>query len=923
MTTTGVTTALLEQSTSPPHEMCRIVVVDDSSDNRSEVRRLLLAGSARRYAFTEAESGSAAIQAIRCATPPPDCVVLDFHLPDLDALQVLANLADQDGIPICAVVVRTGNADTELGRAALRAGAQDYVGDGWLSPLALTRAVENAMERWAMARDLRHRQADLRLSEQHFRALATASADVAFRMSADWSLMYPLDGRDLVASTDTALGNWAWLDRNVPPDEHHRVHEAISTAIARKALFAIEHRVLRPDGSIGWTLSRAVPILDENAVVVEWFGAASDITGRKSADEALARSEAFARSVVESSADCVSGLSLDGRLLWMNVNGRRQIEVRDFTALEGCDWGSYWDAGGVRAEAEAALALARDGGVGRFFGCLPTAAGSLRWWDVTVTAIHGLDGQIEQFLSVSRDVTEHRASEEAIRLSTQRLELALNCSSVVLFQQDLDLRYTWIYNPALGFSAAEVVGKKDADLFERAADAAVTEALKRDAIRTGIGQQHEILVHVQDGVQHYHLLVEPLWDTAGIISGVTCAAIDITDLKRAEQVLSEQDVRKDEFLATLSHELRNPLAPIRSGVAVLRMTCNAEQAETTLRMIDRQLGHLVNLVDDLLDISRVRSGKITLRSERVAVREVIDAAVESCRLLVDEKRHDLEVVLPDEPLSLMGDETRLVQVVANLLTNSAKYSEPGGHIKVTVERDSGQAVIRVIDSGMGIAAETLPTLWDMFTQVRDTLDKAQGGLGIGLSLVKRLVELHGGTVDAESPGVGGGSTFTVRLPLHAESPAAAPAGLAPESLVQAPPPIGRRILVVDDNRDAAESLAMLLELFGNETHIAYDGAEAVQAAAAFRPIVVLLDIGLPTMDGYETARKIREQPWGAAMVLIALTGWGSDEHRRKSKVAGFDGHLVKPVDRTALAKMLAELVPTDAASAGVGLGTNR
>ena len=865
--------------------LCRIAVARDSSDSRAHVQRLLTTRPARRYEFTEAATGTAAIDAIRSATEPFDCLVLNLRLPDMDALEVLAALADSTGIPICAVVVLIGNASPELGRAAVRAGAQDYVGDAWLSPLVLTRAVENATERWAMARDLQQRQTALRLSEQHYRALSTASADISYRMSADWSSMHPLDGRELVSSTDAPIDGWAWLDRNVPRDEHPRVKQAIAEAIAHKSLFELEHRVLRPDGSIGWTLSRAVPILDENDDVVEWFGAASDITKRKAADGALARSELFARSVVEASADCVKGLSLEGRLLWMNVNGQRQMEVCDFASLKGSEWASYWDAGGIRAEAEAALGAARDGGV-------------------------------EQFVSVSRDVTEQRASEEASRISAQRMALALKCSSVVLFQQDLELRYTWIYNSALGFRDSDVVGKRDADLFERAADAEVTEALKREAIRTGVGQRDEVLVHHQDAVQHYQLLVEPLFDAAGIITGVTCAAINISDFKRAEQLLSEQDVRKDEFLATLSHELRNSLAPIRSGVAVLRMNRNPEQAERTLGMIDRQLGHLVNIVDDLLDITRVRSGKITLRSERVAVRDVVDAAIEACRLLIDVQGHALSVELPDEPLILVGDQTRLVQVVANLLNNSAKYSEPGGHIKVVVTRDGGEAVIQVADTGMGIAAETLPTLWDMFTQVRDTLDKAQGGLGIGLSLVKRLVELHGGTVDAESPGIGHGSTFTVRLPLDSASAVAAPTVPAPNSDVVPSGPTHRRILVVDDNRDAADSLAILLELSGNETHTAYDGGEAVEAAASFRPSVVLLDIGLPTMDGYEAARKIRNQPWGVGMVLIALTGWGSDEHRRESKLAGFDAHLVKPADFAALTKLLDDLVPPEARPGG-------
>ncbi len=921
MTTTFVATTFQTPTSLPHEEVWRVVVVASSTDKREEVRRLLLKGSGRRYAFAEAETGTAAIRAIRKAARPPDCVVLDFHLPDMDALEMLATLTDADGMPICAVVVLTGDADTDIGRAALRAGAQDYIGDGWLSPLGLTRAMDNATERWGMARDLRLRQSALHLSEQHYQALATASSDIAYRMSADWSLMLPMDGRELVPSTDKPLGDWAWLDQNVPRDEHPRVRQVINEAIARKALFELEHRVLRPDGSMGWTLSRAVPIVDENDVVVQWFGAASDITERKAAAEALARSEAFARSVVESSADCVKGLSLDGHLLWMNANGQRQMEVCDFAALRGCDWGSFWDAGGIRVEAEAALASARAGGVGRFSGYSPTLVGTPRWWDVTVTAITGLDGKVEQFLSVSRDVTEQRVSQEAYRLANQRFELALKCSSVVLIQQDLDLRYTWIYNPALGFKVSDVVGKRDVELMERAEDAAVTEALKRDVMSSGVGQRQEVVVHLQGVDQHYDLLVEPLWDAAGLITGVTCAAIDITDRKRAEQVLAEQVVRKDEFLATLAHELRNPLAPIRSGVAILRVTRNQEQAEQTLGMIDRQLGHLVNLVDDLLDVSRVLSGKIALRTGWVVVRDVVDAAIETCRPLVDLRGHTLEVDVPAQPLAVAGDQTRLVQVVANLLTNAAKYSEPGGRIRVSVDRDGGAAVIRVADVGIGIAAEALPTLWDMFTQVRDTLDKAQGGLGIGLSLVKRLVEMHGGTVAAESPGVGRGSTFTVRLPLAAATATAVLVAPMSET-AGAPPPTRRRILVVDDNRDAAESLATLLQLSGNETHTAHDGVEAVEAAASFRPSIVLLDIGLPKMDGYEAARKIRQQPHGEGMVLVALTGWGQDEDRRKSRSAGFDGHVVKPVDLTALTKLLVELLPAADRAAGVGVVTD-
>ena len=911
MTTTRATDTLLHQSALSARDSWSIVVVGAVSDNRTEVQRLLLAGSERAYTFSFAETGTEAIRAICTAGPPPDCVVLDFHLPDMRAIELLAALTDANGVVRCAAVVLTGAAGLNVGREALRAGAHDYVGVEWLGPLSLTRAVENAIERWSMERDLQRGQGALQISEQHYEALSTASESVAYCMSADWSVMLPLNGRALVRSTLAPLEHWAWLRENLPADEHQRVREAVAAAIATKSLFELEHRVLRPDGSTGWTLSRAVPILDANGTVLEWFGAASDITARRAIAETLVRSEAFARSVVESSADCVKGLSLDGRLLWMNENGQRQMEVCDFPALQGSDWGSFWDAGGIRAEAEAAMAVARTGGVGRFSGYAPTVAGTPRWWDVAVTAIPGPDGHAEQILSVARDVTERRASEEAFRLSTLRMELAVKCSSVVLFQQDLELRYSWIYNPVLGFDDADVVGKKDTDLMERDADARVTEALKREVIRTGVTQRRDVVVHHEGNAQHFHLCVEPLRDAGGIISGVTCAAIDITGLKGVEQALADQDVRKDEFLATLSHELRNPLASIVNGVAVLRTTRDPEQADNTHNMIDRQLGQLVHLLDDLLDVSRMRSGKIVLRSERVVMREVVEAAVEACTPLVDVQGHALVVEVPHEPLMVIGDQTRLVQVVSNLLSNSAKYSETGGRITVAVERVGAEVVVKVADTGMGIAAASLPTLWDMFSQVRDTLHKAQGGLGIGLSLVKRLVELHGGTVHAESPGVGGGSTFTVRLPLAAASAVLAPTVPAHAFVVEAPPPTRRRILVVDDNRDAADSLAMLLDRAGNETRTAYDGAAAVDAAALFRPQVVLLDIGLPTIDGYEAARQIRDQPWGADMALVALTGWSQDEHRQKSKAAGFDAHLVKPANLTALSKLLADLVTAE------------
>ena len=897
-------------------EVWQIVIVDDSPDDRAEARRMLLKGSDHRYVFTEADTGAAGIRALgECATAQHCCVVLDYNLPDMAAPAFLAAISGSDGVPGWPVVVFTGDDSVATGRSALRAGAHDYVGKAWLTPQVLVRAVENAAERWAMARELRQQAAAVHASEQHFQALAQATSDIVYRMSADWSSMHPLDGGALIPSTDTPLEDWAWLDQNIPADEHTRVRQAIDVAIAQKALFSLEHRVLRPDGSIGWASSRAVPILDPHGNVFEWFGAASDITQRKADEQAMARSEAFARSVVDANADCMKGLTLEGRLLWMNDNGQRQMEVADFADLRGGDWCTFWDAGGLRAQAEAALATARAGGTGRFAGFCPTAAGTPRWWDVAVTAIPGHDGRVEQLLAVSRDVTAQRESEAATELLAERLELAVQSSAVTLFQQDLDLRYTWICNPALQFKGSEVIGKRDGDLMERAADAEATEALKHEVLRTGLGQRHEAVVHHQGVAHHYRLLIEPLRDAAGIITGVTCAAIDITDLKQAEQALVERDGQKDQFLATLAHELRNPLAPIKSGLELLaRVGHEAQTRERLVGMMDRQLDQLVRLIDDLMEVSRITSGKLELRRERVDLCDVARLAVEGCQQQIDRSGHRLTLLLPPGPVPVLGDAMRLVQAVSNLIRNACKYTDPGGHITLAVNGDGG-ARIDVQDDGLGIPAEMLESVFDMFAQVDRTLDRAQGGLGIGLALVRSLMRLHGGDVRAVSAGAGLGSCFTIELP---QLPQLAPAEARVLSTPDQADGVARalRVLVVDDNIDAAQALAMLLGLDAHEVHIAHAGDQALVAAEAYRPDVVFCDLGLPGLAGLEVANALRRQSHFDRTLLVAVSGWGSALDRSRSRDAGFNAHLTKPASREAIAAVLRGFAPACGSDGG-------
>jgi len=429
--------------------------------------------------------------------------------------------------------------------------------------------------------------------------------------------------------------------------------------------------------------------------------------------------------------------------------------------------------------------------------------------------------------------------------------------------------------------------------------------------RNRSGQGEARLQRADGALVPAYLTFNPLPKDCGADIGVLVT--DLTSQRHHEQLAAAHEAladaarRKDEFLATLAHELRNPLAPIQNAVQILRLAGGKPQAVLPATdMLERQVRQMVHLVDDLLDVGRINLGKIELRREPVALASIVDQAVEAVRPLARSLHHDLRVTLPPEPITVDGDLTRLAQVVGNLLSNACKFTDNGGLIRLSVEREDEKAVIRVRDNGIGIAADELARIFDMFAQVDSSLERVQSGLGIGLTLVKKLAEMHGGTVEVESAGVGQGSEFVVRLPALAETAERLRSELAASKSKFIP---SRRILVVDDNRDAADSLAALLKLEGHETQLAHDGVEAVAAAATFKPDLVLLDIGLPKLNGYEAARKIREQPSGKHMMLVAVTGWGQEEDRRRSHSAGFDLHMVKPVDYPALMRLLAAMPP--------------
>lgn len=429
----------------------------------------------------------------------------------------------------------------------------------------------------------------------------------------------------------------------------------------------------------------------------------------------------------------------------------------------------------------------------------------------------------------------------------------------------------------------------------------------QQAIATRTALRNEIEIVLADGnVLSVQNDVEPLFDAFGQVTGCVSVVVDLTSRKRAENALRAADRRKDEFLATLSHEMRSPLAPIRHAVEVLKRagtdTVLAEQARA---IMERQLLQLVRITDDLLDVSRITQDKLQLRRERIDLQTVIQGAVEATRPLIDAERHQLQVDLPAQPAWLDGDGTRLTQAFANLLSNAAKYTPPGGHITVSGDVTPSDVTVTVTDSGIGIPASTLPYIFDMFMQFEGSRDRAQGGLGLGLTLVKRLVELHGGHVAARSDGEGKGCTFIVQLPRAAD-------GVAP------PPRQDRvtvprrcRVLIAEDNADAAEMLRMMLTLMGQDVRVAGDGIQAVAAAEEFKPHIAFLDIGMPRMDGYEAARRIRAV-LGTGVALVALTGWGQEEDKDHARQAGFDYHFTKPADPDALEALIASCGATRA-----------
>ena len=706
------------------------------------------------------------------------------------------------------------------------------------------------------------------------------------------------------SSIDYAQLTGAMLDGDL---QHWQA--VVHAAIACASDFEIEIRVRWPDGSLHWTHMRGTCTSDGAGNVIALSGISLDLTTSKHHEETLRLTLAAGEVATwnwDIAADRVTADSNMARLFPVDASEAAPL-ARYMEIIHPDD----------RAQVHAHIRQALDERQ-PFEASYRVCASDGQYRSVIARGRveYGADGTPLQLPGVILDVTRQKQVEDALRSSEERYSSLIDlmdqafCVIEMLYDEQgrpVDFRYLE-GNPAfvkqsglenaIGKTIRSIVPDHDQhwfDLYEQVLQSGEPVRYENEAV--AMKRWFEVFAARLGGPGSRKLQV--------LFS-------DISERKRSEQQLrqladnlSEMDRRKTEFLATLAHELRNPLAPIRNGLQIMRLAADKPATVARVRdVMERQVNQMVHLVNDLLDVARITRGQIELKLERADLKAIIAGAVETSMPLIEASRHQLQVELDEQALPLNADPTRLAQVLGNLLNNAAKYTPAGGLITLRAVRDGKQALIAVQDSGVGIPADAISTVFDMFTQVGQNMGRAQGGLGIGLSLVRRLAELHGGSATAASPGAGLGSTFTVRLPLLALAPAAPAEAAAPASAVAER---HFRVLVVDDNIDAADTLAAVLDMMGHATQVAHDGAQALAMAPQFLPDVIFLDIGLPGMSGYDVARALRQTAAGSEVVLVALTGWGAENDRSQSSAAGFDHHLTKPANLPAIGELLASL----------------
>ncbi len=757
-------------------------------------------------------------------------------------------------------------------------------------------------------------EAALRESEERFRGLVEAYAQAVWEADSTGAVVS--DSPSWRAKTgqtgDELLGD-GWLNAVHPDDRAHASLKWREATVAR-GNYDVECRLKDRAGGWRWINLRATPTLNADGTVRKWIGMNIDIDARKRAESALRASEERYREselrlqlALDSGNIGIYEWRLDtGEVIWDD----RLRALRGLPPGQRPTFDSFIqslhpdDRARVRVEIDRALDPKAGG---RFHAEYRALTGDMseKWISVTGTVFFEA-GRAVRMVGTAQDVSQRKRAEierqKFVSLAEQSVEFIGICN----------LSFEPLYvNPAglrlVGLTSAEAAAKVKVDDFFFPEDRDfVMRQFFPGVLREGQGSVEIRFRRFDTGEAVWMLYnVFFLRDPDGAPIGLATVSRDITQRKRAEEALKAADRRKDEFLATLAHELRNPLAPICNATHVLVQEAGPTLSTRDLgllRMIERQSRHLVRLVDDLMEISRITSGKVELKLQRVELADVLRRALETAWPVIDRVGHELRVALPAEPMALEADPVRLAQVFTNLLDNAAKYTERGGVISLTAARAGDEAIVTVSDSGVGIPAEMLPRVFDLFTQVDRSLGRAQGGLGIGLALVKNLLDLHGATVEAHSDGLGRGSAFVVRLPL---SPVGAQAPMS--TAIQTSKPMARRILVIDDDHDVADSLVMLLETFGVEVRVAYDGEAGLEALRRFEPELVFLDLGMPKMDGYETARRLRELPEGRAVMLVALTGWGRDQISDRARDAGFDHQLTKPAAFEDLQKLLESL----------------
>ena len=629
---------------------------------------------------------------------------------------------------------------------------------------------------------------------------------------------------------------------------------------------------------------------------------------RRRAEEELRKQSEWLRTTLASIGDAVVTTDADGRVTFLNAIAEGMTEWSQAEALGHFlpDVLRLVTSGTGEPVENPVIAALRTGEIVRLANhtILISRTGREQPIDDSAAPIRDADGAIVGAVLVFRDVSERKRSE----LARAHLAAIIESSDDAIISKTLEgVVRSWNAGAErlFGYTPTEAIGQPITFLIppERLHEEA--EILARIALGERV-ESFETVRVTKDGRRlDISLTVSPIRDVdGGQIIGASKIARDITARKRMEEALRQSDRHKDQFIALLAHELRNPLAPLRTALHVIRLAeGDPQRVRRAQDVMERQLNHMVRLVDDLLDISRISQNKIELRRESVLLADVINHAVETARPAIEAAGHELTISMPTTPIHLDADLTRLAQVFSNLLTNSAKYSDRGGSILIAAEPRDRVVTVSVRDTGIGIPPDALARIFDMFAQVDRVHERAKDGLGIGLALVKGLVEMHGGTVTAASEGPGTGSTFTVTLPLPTAVTAPVEAAQAAEPTAAG---VRKRILVVDDNRDAADTLASMLDLMGHDVRVAYSGRGAVAAAEAFRPALIFIDIGMPDVNGYEATQQIRAQAWARNVRVIAVTGWGQEHDRTRSQSAGCDGHLMKPVEIAALQQWLLE-----------------